>query len=404
MNLWIYISRIKVTSPDKGKFATFFEDITEQKKVEESLHESEERFRNLADNIPNLAWMAEADGWIFWYNKQWYEYTGTTPEEMQGWGWKKAHHPDYLESVTEEWSRSIKEGKPYDNIFPLRSKVGDYHWFLTRVTPIRDEQGKIMRWFGTNTDVTERMDSEEKLKKTMDELKRSNKELEQFAYVSSHDLQEPLRMITLFSQLLERRYKDKLDNDADDFIEYIVEGAQRMKQLIDDLLAYSRVTSMNVKEFENVDLETILNMVLSNLSVSIDENNANITHDPLPTVSADQSQMVQVFQNLITNAIKFKGQNTPEIHISTKKDENDWKFGVTDNGIGIDPKHQEQIFEVFKRLHTREEYPGTGIGLSIAKKIIQQHGGQIWVESEPGKGTTFYFTIPNKTKEYTDYF
>ena len=156
--------RIKVTSPDKGKFATFFEDITEQKQVEESLHESEERFRNLADNIPNLAWMAEADGWIFWYNKQWYEYTGTTPEEMQGWGWKKAHHPDYLESVTEEWSRSIKEGKPYDNIFPLRSKVGDYHWFLTRVTPIRDDQGKIMRWFGTNTDVTERMVVKKNLK------------------------------------------------------------------------------------------------------------------------------------------------------------------------------------------------------------------------------------------------
>ncbi len=396
--------KIKVTSPDKGKFATFFEDITEQKKVEESLHESEERFRNLADNIPNLAWMAEADGWIFWYNKQWYEYTGTTPEEMQGWGWKKAHHPDYLESVTEEWSRSIKEGKPYDNIFPLRSKVGDYHWFLTRVTPIRDDQGKIMRWFGTNTDVTERMDSEEKLKKTMDELKRSNKELQQFAYAASHDLQEPLRMITSFSQLLERRYKDRLDKDAEEFIEFIVEGSQRMKQLIDDLLAYSRVSSMDVKEFEKIDLETILNVVLSNLSVSIKENNAIITHDTLPTVFADESQMVQLFQNLIGNAIKFKGKNKPKIHISTKKDENDWKFGVADNGIGIDPKHQEQIFEVFKRLHTREEYPGTGIGLSIAKKIIQQHGGQIWVESELGKGTTFYFTIPNKTKEYTDYF
>ena len=244
-------------------------------------------------------------------------------------------------------------------------------------------------------DITKRKGREEKLESTMDELKRSNKELEQFAYVSSHDLQEPIRMVTLYSQLLERRYKDKLDDDADDFIEYIVEGAQRMKQLIDDLLAYSRVTSQ-AKEFENVNLETLLNTVISNLSVTIDENNANITHDPLPTISADPSQMGQVFQNLITNAIKFHGQKTPEIHISVQNQKyyKECTFAVKDNGIGIDPKHQELIFEVFKRLHTREEYPGTGIGLSIVKKIINNHGGQIWVESEPGKGTTFYFTIP----------
>ena len=619
-------------------------DITENRRVQENLKKSEERFHDLADNIPNLAWMADASGWIFWYNKQWYEYTGTTLKEMQGWGWQKVHHPDYIDAITAEWSSSILEGKPYDNIFPLKGKDGNYRWFLTRVTPIRDEQGKLIRWFGTNTDITERklaeeelkisedkyhslyssmsegvaiheiiynsendpvdyvivdinpsyekitslnksdavgkkaselygtgkapymefyalvaengepiefetyfepMDKhfkisvispgkgkfatifediterklaeealneseekyrnivetanegimigdpsgiitfvnvkmeeilgysseellgtdglflidkneleiahkqiedrkmgmkqeyerkfirkdgeeiwtivsatplqdnngnhtgnlsmitnitprkkrEEKLKLTMDELNRSNQELERFAYVSSHDLQEPLRMVTLYSQLLERRYKDSLDSDADDFIEYIVENAKRMKQLIDDLLEYSRVTSQ-AKEFENVDLEKTLDVVLTNLSVSIAENNVKVTHEPLPTVFADENQMLQVFQNLITNAIKFHGQKPPEINISSHKGEGEWTFAIKDNGIGIKSEHQKQIFDVFKRLHTREEYLGTGIGLSIVQKIITHHDGRIWVESEPGKGSVFYFTIP----------
>ena len=354
--------------------------------INKALEESEERFHDLADNIPNLAWMADATGWIFWYNTQWFDYTGTTLEEMKGWGWQKVHHPEYIESITEEWESNIKAGKPYDNIFPLKGKDGKYRWFLTRVTPIRDEQGKLLRWFGTNTDITE-------LKQSEEELKRSNIELERFAYVSSHDLQEPLRMVTLYSQLLERRYKDNLDNDANDFIEYIVEGANRMRQLIDDLLEYSRVTSQ-AKEFEKVDLEKVLDVVLHNLAIPIQENNVTISHDSLPTVFVDKNQMVQVFQNLINNAIKFHGQNTPKIYISAQKDNKKWKFAVKDNGIGIEPKHQKQIFKVFKRLHTREEYPGTGIGLSIAQKIIRHHGGQIWVESELGKGTTFFFTIP----------
>ena len=226
-------------------------------------------------------------------------------------------------------------------------------------------------------------------------MKRSNIELERFAYVSSHDIQEPLRMVTLYSQLLERRYKDNLDNDANDFIEYIVEGANRMRQLIDDLLEYSRVTSQ-AKEFEKVDLEKVLDVVLHNLAIPIQENNVTISHDTLPIVFADKNQMVQVFQNLINNAIKFHGQKPPEIHISAQKGVNEWKFALQDNGIGIEPKHQKQIFKVFKRLHNRDEYPGTGIGLSIVQKIILHHGGRIWVESELGKGTTFYFTIPIK--------
>jgi two-component system, chemotaxis family, sensor kinase Cph1 len=198
-----------------------------------------------------------------------------------------------------------------------------------------------------------------------------------FAYVSSHDLQEPLRMVSLYTQLLERRYKDK-----------------RMKQLIDDLLEYSRVKS-HAAELEKVNSGQVLDIVLHNLAISIAENNVTISHDPLPRVFADKNQIVQVFQNLITNAIKFHGQNPSEIKISAQKGKNRWIFAVSDNGIGIKPEHQKQIFEVFKRLHTREQYPGTGIGLSITQKIIKHHGGEIWVESELGKGTTFYFTILN---------
>ena len=192
---------------------------------------------------------------------------------------------------------------------------------------------------------------------------------------------------------MEKRYKDSLDSDADDFIEYIVDNAKRMKYLIDDLLEYSRVSSQ-AKEFENIDLEKVLENVLSNLSILIVENNVNVTHDSLPTVFADKNQMVQVFENLITNAIKFRGKEPPKIDISAQKGNKEWIFTVKDNGIGINPKHQKQIFEVFKRLHTRKEYPGTGIGLSIAQKIIERHNGRIWVESKPEKGSTFYFTIP----------
>jgi light-regulated signal transduction histidine kinase (bacteriophytochrome) len=231
------------------------------------------------------------------------------------------------------------------------------------------------------------------LKLNINELARSNEELEQFAYVSSHDLQEPLRMIGSYLQLLERRYEGQLDDKADKYIHFAVDGAARMQNIINDLLAFSRVTS-RAKELEMSDVESIYNQVLINLEISIKENNAVITHDPLPKVMADDTQLSQVFQNLISNAIKFRGEDNPKIHIAAVREINQWLFSVQDNGIGIDPKHKDRIFEVFKRLHKRRDYPGTGIGLSICKKIIERHGGNIWVESELGNGSVFYFTIP----------
>lgn len=202
-------------------------------------------------------------------------------------------------------------------------------------------------------------------------------------------------MVTSYVQLLARRYKGKLDGDADEFIGFAVDGAARMQQLINDLLTYSRVGTRG-RKFEPTDCEIILGQALENLQIAIEEKRAIVTHDPLPTILADNVQLGQLFQNLIGNAIKFQGPELPHVHVSASRNENGWVFSVRDNGIGIAPEYAERIFVIFQRLHTREKYPGTGIGLAVCKKIVERHGGRIWVESQPGKGATFYFTVPGK--------
>ncbi|MEE8359163.1 MAG: ATP-binding protein [Candidatus Hydrothermarchaeales archaeon] len=239
----------------------------------------------------------------------------------------------------------------------------------------------------------ERKWTEETLRKTTIELERSNKELEQFAYIASHDLQEPLRMVASYVQLIERKYKDKLDKDAEDFIAFAVDGATRMREMINDLLAYSRVGTKG-KPFMMINSTTVLDHAISNLKAAIEENSAVITYDPLPTIMVDDLQLIQLFQNLIANAIKFRGDDPPNVHISANLKDEEWVFSVRDTGIGINPEYAERIFVIFQRLHGRGEYPGTGIGLAVCKRIVERHGGSIWIESEPEKGSTFYFTIP----------
>lgn len=232
------------------------------------------------------------------------------------------------------------------------------------------------------------------LEQSVTELGRSNAELQQFAYVASHDLQEPLRMVSSYTQLLGRRYKGRLDADADDFIAFAVDGACRMQQLIQDLLAYSRVST---RDFERipVSLNTALEHASDNLRIAVKESGAIVTHDDLPTVAADERQLTRLFQNLLSNAIKFRGADAPLIHVSAKRVGHEWVLAVRDNGIGIDPQYADRIFVIFQRLHNREEYPGTGIGLAVCRKIVERHGGRMWVESEPGKGATFFFTLPD---------
>lgn len=235
------------------------------------------------------------------------------------------------------------------------------------------------------------------LRQTLTELTRSNNDLQQFAYVASHDLQEPLRIVASFTQLLARRYKGKLDDDADEFINFAVEGARRMQRLIKDLLAYSRLSS-EARTFEPVDCSVVLQQVLSDLRMAIDEVNAVVTIGPMPTVMADGAQLIQVFQNLLSNALKFCAKTAPSVQVAAERRAGEWLFSVRDNGIGLDPQYADRIFVIFQRLHNREEYPGTGIGLAICKRIVERHGGRIWVTSQVGEGSTFYFTLPISPK------
>ncbi|HEY9601515.1 MAG TPA: CHASE3 domain-containing protein [Allocoleopsis sp.] len=224
-------------------------------------------------------------------------------------------------------------------------------------------------------------------------LLHSNRELEQFAYVASHDLQEPLRAVNSYAQLIVRKYQGNLDAKADKYLAYIMDGATRMQQLIDDLLSFSRVGTRG-KSLEPTDGEAVLSQVLDNLQIAIAQSHAVVTHDPLPTIMGDEIQLIQLLQNLIGNAIKFRREEPPNVHVSAEPRENEWIFSVRDNGIGMEPEYFDRIFMIFQRLHSRSEYPGTGIGLAVCKKIVERHGGRIWLESTPGVGTTFFFTIP----------
>lgn len=392
----------------------FSRDITERKQVEKVLQTTLKRFYTILSNMHAGILLVTQEGLIEYANPAFCEYFNlkgqpedlmglTAPEMMKKIKKTYLHSDEAFSRISEIVSRlqpvlgeevPMKNGRTCLRDFvPLFIDEEPYGrlWVHYDITGRKKAEEKLMQAHDHLEEQVEERTIE--LQNTIKELERSNQELQQFAYVSSHDLQEPLRMVISYLQLLERRYRGELDDKADKYIDFAVDGALRMQNLIEDLLAFSRVTT-HAKKFESVDSETVLNGVLSNLDVLIKENGAVITHDPLPTVMADSTQLSQVFQNLISNAIKFRGEETPEIWISAKKEEDRWVFSVADNGIGIDPKHSERIFKVFQRLHKRREYSGTGIGLAVVKRIIERHGGEIWVESELGKGSTFYFTIP----------
>jgi len=361
-------------------------------KAEEALQESEKKYRSIVETANEGIWIVDPEYRTTYVNKRIAEMVGYTRDGMigrSGLDFTDEEGKTILRLNMEKIQQGI--GESYE--FKLIQKNGSTIWTILNANPIFDKESKFQGSLSMLTDITNRKNMEDELKKTMKKLQKSNSELEQFAYVTSHDLQEPLRMITSFLQLLQRRYEGQLDSDADEFIEFAVDGANRMHELIQDLLEYSRVTTKG-KEFKGMKMEESLEKALINLNVSIEENNASITHDPLPIIYGNYSQIIQLLQNLIGNAIKYRSEKTPQIHISALKENKHWLFSIKDNGIGIDPQYAARIFKIFRRLHTNKEYKGTGIGLAISKRIVEMYGGRIWVESEPRKGSTFYFTIP----------
>jgi PAS domain S-box-containing protein len=510
------------------------EDITKRKDAEEELRQSEARFRTMADAMPQLAWIAHADGFIYWYNRRWYEYTGMTAEQMEGWGWQEVHAPQVLPTVIERWQESIATGEPFEMVFPLRAVDGKFRQFLTRVQPFKDTQGKVVRWFGTNTDIneikrveealrrseadlrkaqeiaklgswtfdlsgsklwwsdqtyrvygvspvtfapdvesfvnlilpedrpamlawidacsagdkpgelefrsllpdgtvhfisgrgeliagdeerpaylagtamdiTERKLAEEKIRSLNEELEERvrertaqleavNKELEAFSYSVSHDLKAPLRGIDGYSQLLEKDYSDRLDDEGRLFIRYVRESTAQMHQLIEDLLNYSRMERRSL-QYVGLDLPALVQAVVSERSAEIERAGVQL-HLEIPhlQVRVDRDGLAIVMRNLLENAVKFsRNAQPPTVEIGARPEGDKVILWVRDNGIGFDMKFNDRIFEIFQRLQRTEDYPGTGVGLALVRKAMQRMGGRAWAESAPGAGATFFLEIP----------
>ena len=392
----------------------WYQDIELRQKTEAQLIASENQFRIFADHIQNLAWIADGEGWIHWYNQRWYEYTGTTLEKMEGWGWEKVHHPDHIDRVVNFVRDAWKKDEPWQLIFPLRRHDGEYRTFLTRAYPVKDSSGKIERWIGTNTDIEDQRkfaeELERKVKERTAELQQQNEELASFTYIASHDLQEPLRKIQSFISRLMDRYSEEFSESSKDYFARISKSASRMQNLIQALLNYSR-TNKKEKIFVESDLNSLLEEAKMELNVMIEETGTQIESDPLPVLPVIPIQMVQLFSNILSNAIKYRKVGvSPQIKISAEQiDASEiqsiqsldyktyWKLSFADNGIGFEQQFSSKIFELFQRLHGKLEYSGTGIGLAICKKIAENHFGLIQAEGELDQGATFHLYLPIKS-------
>jgi len=367
---------------------------TDLKQAEQIMQEAREYAESVVETVREPLVVLDADLKVISANHSFYKTFKVIPEETKGqllydlgnrqWGIPRLR--ELLQEILPE--HTIFEDFEVEHDFPTIGR----RMMLLNARRMYRETNQMQLILLAIEDITERKQAEEALAQQAQELARSNAELQQFTYAISHDLQEPLLVVSGYVQLLARRYKGKLDADADNFIVRAVDGIKGMETLIKDLLAYWRAGTYT-KTFEPTDCKAVFDRTLRNLQAAIEEGGAVVTHDPLPTVMADASQLLQLFQNLIGNAIKFRGEELPRVHISAEQKGNEWVFSVRDNGIGIDPKYTERIFITFERVHSRSKYPGTGIGLALCKKIVERHGGRIWVNPEQGRGSTFYFTI-----------
>jgi PAS domain S-box-containing protein len=389
--------RVSSFCPKKGYFAVIFENITDRRRAEKEVKEAKEKLDLALENAKIGLWE-----WDIMRNELFLD------ERMENLfrlkhSYDKKKFRFFEEMIYEEdllhfrnaIDRAINENIPFDTIFRINSDNGELNHISSKAIVVRDKSDLPVKMTGVCFDISDMKKGTEQALFTLNEnLIRSNRELEQFAYVASHDLQEPLRMVSSFTQLLSKRYKDKLDSDANEFIQYAVDGASRMQVLINDLLEYSRIETKG-KALSPIDMHDALGYAVKNLSFKIKEKHALISNDELPVVFADGGQMTQLFQNLLSNALKFC-TSSPKIYITSAEENGHYIFSVRDNGIGIEPQYFNKIFQIFQRLHGKEEYGGTGIGLSICRRIVDRHGGKIWLESKQNEGSTFYFTIPKK--------
>lgn len=359
-------------------------DIDDQKQIEETLRQERELLQTLIDTVPVMLTLYKPGTEVLQLNREFEKLIGWSTQEAAGVSLMEQCYPDPDER--ERIRQFMETCRPGWMDIRMRTREGrilDTVWANVRLTTGIQ--------VGIGIDVTARKAAEAEREQLLAELQRVNAELRQFAYIVSHDLNEPLRTMRSFVQLLTQRYQGRLDATGNEYLAFVVDGARRMQQMLTDLLAYTRAGQR--LEFQTANCEAVLGQVLSALQTRVVECGAVITHDSLPAVHGDATRLGHVFQNLISNSLKFRGEAPPRIHVSVRRADGQWQFAVRDNGIGIDPRHAERIFQIFQRLHTRSEYPGTGIGLAICKKIVEQHGGRIWVESRPGEGAIFYFTI-----------
>ena len=396
-------------------------ELAARQKVETELRESEARFRTMADNIVQLAWTADKLGWPTWFNQRWYEYTGASPAQMEGRGWEQFLHPEHLDRVLGTVRASLERGEVWEDTFPLRNKDGLYRWFLSRAIPIRNGQGEVVRWFGTNTDIDEQKRAEQRLEQAVAErtaqLREANENLQTFSYTAAHDLRSPLRSIRSFSAVVMEDFADQLEPEARSYLERVVRSADQMEHLLNDLLEYSRITQGPL-QLETTSLQAVVHDALSFLHAEIQARNADITVvEPLPSVAGHQATIVLLVQNLVSNALKFTSTGIqPRIRIraewvSTQPSDKrpaqsepgarNLENGtdmvrviVQDNGVGIEAKDLPRLFNAFQRLHGSKLYPGTGLGLAIVRKGAERMGGRVGVESQPGQGSCFWIELP----------
>jgi PAS domain S-box-containing protein len=358
----------------------------------EALKESELKLRTLAATVPDVLFTIAPDGRCGYASRSYCDYVGLDDDRARA-GWIEAIHPEDRPVYMENWSNAVQAGTEFEATYRVRRADGEYRWFQAHAKPIRPAEGQIANWSGVSADIHEHKLLEQTLARRTKEVAAASEEFQNFAYRVGHDLKEPLRMIAMYSEMLVRRNEDRIDEESRMFTRTLLEGVDRVEQQLRNLLEYARAGSFEMKN-ERIDFNAAADAAIANLQAAILETRATVTHDRLPSLEANAERIRSVFQNLVGNALKYRGSCPPVVHISARQERSEWIFAVKDNGAGFDPKDAERIFQPFERARPASRVPGSGLGLAIVKRVIELKGGRIWAESEPGRGSTFYFSLP----------